>query len=63
MSTQTGADIRGTEKEKTERVTVRVEQPELEQLEALVDQGVYKDRSKAIRHGIDMVLAEEGDDV
>lgn len=43
----------------TERVTFRTTEAQLEELEALVDDGVYPNRSAAIRAAVDQLAASE----
>lgn len=38
--------------ERMERITFRVPKSQLEAIEALVESGVYPNRSEAIRHGV-----------
>lgn len=48
--------------ESAERVTVRVDGRQLDRIETLVEDGIYKDRSKAIRDGIDKLLDDLEDE-
>lgn len=57
MPTYTDPDDRERQStaEVSERVTVRVTQSELERVEQLVDDGIFPNRSEAIREGLRQV--------
>ena len=57
MSAETGPHDRGAAA--MERVTVRVTERRLDELEALVDAGEYPNRSEAIREGLRQLVGED----